>query len=66
MEQEARIIYSQQFTKEIEREGNLGSTVESWKKATGHRCFFFIDKEGRLYVVPAYPSPPPPLGEVKG
>ena len=66
MEQETRIIYSQQFTKEIEREGILDNIIENWKKVTKHRCSFYIDKEGRLNIIPAYPSPPPPLGVVKG
>jgi len=66
MEQEARIIYSQKLTREIEKEGSLDATVEDWKKTTGKRCSFFVDKEGRLNIVPAYPSPPPPLGVVKG
>jgi len=66
MEQEKRIIYSQQFTKEIEKEGILDNIIENWKKVTKHRCSFYIDMEGRLNIIPAYPSPPPVFGQEKG
>jgi hypothetical protein len=51
MERETAIIYSQQFSNEIKREG-VDKTKLLWKKLSGRNISVTEDKDGRLIFTP--------------